>query len=158
MDMLSEEIRNEELRELLYVDDPVITAEDEGDLQRRVGEWQESFERGGLKVIVNKIEVFVSSREDRNRIVMEERRGLIIKQAEMFKCIGSTLSQEGGCKVDSRTKAVKGEWRGVTVVSDKKLSIKRKVKIYSTVIGPVLKYGSEIWALRRKEEINLERT
>ena len=42
MDVLSEEVRNEELWELLYTDDLVITAENEEDLQRRVGEWQES--------------------------------------------------------------------------------------------------------------------
>ncbi|XP_064121807.1 uncharacterized protein LOC135226297 [Macrobrachium nipponense] len=45
MDVLSEAIRNEELWELLYADDLVIIAENEEDLQRRVGEWHESLER-----------------------------------------------------------------------------------------------------------------
>ncbi|XP_064088417.1 uncharacterized protein LOC135202895 [Macrobrachium nipponense] len=49
MDVLSEEIRNEELCEFLYADHLVITAENEEDLQRRVGECQESLERGCLK-------------------------------------------------------------------------------------------------------------
>ncbi|XP_064077667.1 uncharacterized protein LOC135195339 [Macrobrachium nipponense] len=49
-----EEIRNEELWELLYADDLVITAENEEDLQRGVGEWEESLEGVGLKVNVNK--------------------------------------------------------------------------------------------------------
>ena len=39
MDVLSEEIRNKELWELLYADDLVITADSEKDLPRRVGEW-----------------------------------------------------------------------------------------------------------------------
>ncbi|XP_066956282.1 uncharacterized protein [Macrobrachium rosenbergii] len=105
MDVLSEEIRNEVLRELLYADDLVITAEDEEDLQRRV-----------------------------------ER---------------STLSQEEGCEaeVDSKITAALGKWRDVAgVVCDKKMPIKLKVKIYSTVIRPVLIYGSETQALRRKEK------
>ncbi|XP_066981060.1 uncharacterized protein [Macrobrachium rosenbergii] len=100
IDMLSEEIRNEVLWELLYSDDLLITAEDKEDLQRRDGEWQESLERGCLRV--NKTEALVSSREDRDRIVIQERRGSITKQMEKFKCFAPTLSQEGGCeaKVD----------------------------------------------------------
>ena len=46
MDVLSEEIRNEELWELLYAEDLVIIAENEEDLQRRIVEWQEALERG----------------------------------------------------------------------------------------------------------------
>ena len=161
MDVLSKEIRNEELWELLYADDLVITAENEDDLQRRVAEWQESLERGGLKVNVDKTEVMVSSKEGGDRIAIQENRGSVIKQVEKFKYLGSTLSQDGGCEtdVDSRIKAAWGKWREVAgVVCDKKMPVRLKVKIYSTVIRPVLMYGSETWALRRKEEAKLERT
>ena len=161
MDVLSREIRNEELWELLYADDLVITAENEVDLQRRVTEWQESLERGGLKMNVNKTEVMVSSKEGGDRIAIQDIRGSDIKQVEKFKYLGSTLSQEGGCEaeVESRIKAAWGKWREVSgVVCDKKMPVKLKVKIYITVIRPVLIYGSEAWALRRKEEAKLERT
>ncbi|XP_064120404.1 uncharacterized protein LOC135225073 [Macrobrachium nipponense] len=60
MNVLSEEIRNEELWELLCAD-LVITAKNEDDLKKRIGEWQESLEREGLKVNVYKTEVLVSS-------------------------------------------------------------------------------------------------
>ena len=161
MDVLSKEIRNEELWELLYADDLVITAESEEELQSRVTEWQESLERGGLKVNVEKTEVMVSSKEGGDRIAVQESRGSVIKQVEKFKYLGSTLSQEGGCEaeVESRIKAAWGKWREVSgVVCDKKMPVKLKVKIYITVIRPVLMYGSEVWALRRKEEAKLERT
>ena len=36
---------HEELRELLYANDLVITADSEEDLKRRVGEWQMALER-----------------------------------------------------------------------------------------------------------------
>ena len=75
--------------------------------------------------------------------------------------MGSTLNQEGGCEADveSRIKAVWGKWREVAgVVCDKKMPIRLKVKIYSTVVRPVLMYGSETWALRQKEESKLEGT
>ncbi|XP_068235809.1 uncharacterized protein [Palaemon carinicauda] len=63
MDVLSEEIRNEELWELLDEDDLVITSEKEVDFQRRVVEWQETFERRGLRVNMDKTEVIVTNKE-----------------------------------------------------------------------------------------------
>ena len=80
---------------------------------------------------------------------------------EKFKYLESTLSQGGGCEaeVESRIKAAWGKWREVSgVVCDRKMPIKLKIKIYNSVIRPVLMYGSETWALRRKEEAKLERT
>ena len=44
------------------------------------------------------------------------------------------------------------------VVLDKKMLLKLKIKIYKTIVRPVLLYGAETWALRRKEEGLLERT
>ena len=161
MDVLSEGIRNDELWELLYADDLVITADSEEELQRRVEDWQESLERGGLKVNVDKTEVMVNSKEGRDRIVIQEVRGSELKQVEKFKYLGSTLDHTGGCEADveNRIKAAWAKWKEVSgVVCDRKMPRKVKVKIYCTVIRPVLMYGSETWALRRKEESKLERT
>ena len=115
MDVLREEIRNEELWELLYADDLAITAENEEDLQRRVGEWQESLEQGGLKVNVNKTEVMASSKEGGDRVAIQDNSGAILKQVEKFKYLGSTLGQEGECEteVESRIRASWGKWREV---------------------------------------------
>ena len=44
------------------------------------------------------------------------------------------------------------------VILDKKMPLKLKLKIYKTIIRPVLLYGGETWALRKKEEQLLERT
>ena len=122
-----------------------------------------SLERGGggLRVNMDKTEVMVSSKKGRDRLAIQDSRGSIIKEVEKFRYLGSTLNQEGGCEADveSRIKAAWGKWREVAgVVCDKKMPIRLKVKIYSTVVRPVLMYGSETWALRQKEEAKLERT
>ncbi|XP_068204731.1 uncharacterized protein [Palaemon carinicauda] len=107
MDVGNEEIRNEELWELLYANDLAITAENEEDIQRRVEEWQETLERGGLIVTADKIESMLGNRESRDRIAMHESRGLILKQVEPFRYFGSTISQEGEfeAEVENRIKA-----------------------------------------------------
>ena len=52
-----------------------------------------------------------------------------------------------------------GKWREQSgVTSDKKMPRKLKIKLYMTVIRPVLLYGAECWTVRRKEEQILEKT
>ncbi|XP_047498499.1 uncharacterized protein LOC125045338 [Penaeus chinensis] len=72
-----------------------------------------------------------------------------------------TAAREGGCEtaVKDRVKAALAKWRKVSaVMCDKKLPAKLKSKMYKTVIRPVLLYGAETWALRKKEESLLQRT
>ena len=50
-------------------------------------------------------------------------------------------------------------WRDLSgVIYDKKIPIKLKVKLYTTIVRPALLYGSETWVVRRKEEQMLEKT
>ena len=48
--------------------------------------------------------------------------------------------------------------RPTGVISDKKIPRKLKIKLYMTVIRPVLLYGAECWTVRKKEEQILEKT
>ena len=58
-----------------------------------------------------------------------------------------------------RVKVVWQKWREVSgVILDKKIPLKLRMKIYKTVLRPVLLYGAETWALRKKEEDILDRT
>ncbi|XP_068229663.1 uncharacterized protein [Palaemon carinicauda] len=74
MAVSSEDIRNEEFWGLLYADDLVITTENEEDLQRRVVEWQETLERGGLRVHVDETEGMVSSKKCKDWTAICESR------------------------------------------------------------------------------------
>ena len=58
-------VEKDKLWELLYIDDLEILAETEGELQRRVVEWQEALERKGFKVNAKKTEVTACTREVR---------------------------------------------------------------------------------------------
>ena len=45
-----------------------------------------------------------------------------------------------------------------SVIYDKKMTLKLRAKIYTAVVRLVLLYGAEAWALRKKEQSQLERT
>ena len=78
-----------------------------------------------------------------------------------FKYLGVPVSEEGGSEeaVRARVSAAWGKWRDLSgVISDKKMPRKLKMKLYMTVIRPVLLYGGECWTVRKKEEEILEKT
>ena len=48
------------------------------------------------------------------------------------------------------------KWKQLTgVLCDKKVTIKRKDKVYKTVIKPTMTYGAECWVVRKKDENRL---
>ena len=72
-----------------------------------------------------------------------------------FKYLGVTISEEGGSEkaVRARVSAAWGKWRDLSgVISDKTMPRKLKIKLYMTVIRPVLLYGAESWTVRKNEE------
>ena len=78
-----------------------------------------------------------------------------------FKYLGVTISKESGSEkaVKARVSAAWGKWRDLSgVISDKKMPRKLKIKLYMTVVRPVLLYGAECWTVRKKEEQILEKT
>ena len=146
--------------ELLYADDLAIIAETEEELQRKWLGWQTSMASQGLKVNTGKTEVLVSSRE-RKQVNIVDSRGASLKQVQAFKYLGLVLNERGGSEaaVKARVTAAWNKWREMSgVVGDRRMPRKLKVKIYMTVIRPVLMYGAEVWTVRKKEERLLETT
>ena len=88
-------------------------------------------------------------------------QGTSLRQVNKFKYLGVTISEEGGSEeaVRARVSAAWGKWRDLSgVICDKKMPRKLKIKLYMTVIRPVLLYGAECWTVRKKEEQILEKT
>ena len=161
MDTLTEEVRTKTLWELIFADDIALVACTEEELQEKVQKWQRNLSRGGLKMSVEKSEVLVSERGGKSEVKIKENKGKELRQVEHFKYLGSEIEAEGGVlgAVKQRVKAAWAKWREVTgVICDRKIPRKLKCRIYKTVVRPVLLYGGECWAVRKKEEELLRRT
>ena len=105
--------------------------------------------------------MMVSSRRGTKGKNIKDSQGTSLRQVNKFKYIGVTISEEGGSEeaVRARVTAAWGKWRDISgVISDKNMPRKLKIKLYMTVIRPVLLYGAECWTVRKKEEQILEKT
>ena len=160
MDTISKEFRGRLPWELLFADDLVIIAESKEELQEKWLRWQRGMASQGLKVNTGKTEVLVSSR-DRKEVHIVDSSNTRLNQVEQFKYLGVVVNETGGSEeaVGARISAAWNNWREVSrVVGDKKMPRGLKVKIYETIVRPVMTYGAELWVIRKKEERLLETT
>ena len=95
LDVISEEFRRGLSRELLLADDLTVATYTEEEMQRRWLDWQIAMESKGLKVNIGKTEVMVSSRR-RTKANIKDSQGTSLRQVNKFKCLGVTISEEGG--------------------------------------------------------------
>ena len=79
----------------------------------------------------------------------------------LFKYLGAMLCEGGGSSrdVQERVKAGWRKWGEVSaVMNDKRMGMRLKAKVYRLVVQPVLTYGTECWALNKRDEKRLEVT
>lgn len=91
MDILSEAIGYEDISELLYVDDLVVVARSEEELKRRMLEWQECLEKGGLRVNVGKTRTMIASKGGGEQTAIVDTHGRQPRQVDSFKYHGTMV-------------------------------------------------------------------
>ena len=75
-----------------------------------------------------------------------------------FKYVGSLFKSEGGSQADVNNRIRIGwmKWKEVSgVICDRKMSVELKYKVLKTIIRPTMTYGSECWAVKKKDENKL---
>ena len=75
-----------------------------------------------------------------------------------FKYLGSLFTSEGGSQADVNNRIRIGwmKWKEVSgVMCDRKMPVELKDKVFKTIIRPAMTYGSECWAIKKKDENQL---
>ncbi|KFD62148.1 hypothetical protein M514_25633 [Trichuris suis] len=137
-----------------YADDVVLMAESRQELEEKVIAWKNHLALYGLKLNLRKTEYMEFGSQTPGTISVQEP----LTKALAFKYLGSYLTSEGGVTTDVSTKMQTAwqKWKTLTgVLCDKKLPRKVKSKVYRTVIRPAVLYGSECWAITKKDEQRL---
>jgi hypothetical protein len=82
-----------------------------------------------------------------------------IERVEEFKYLGTTLTNQNSiqAEIESRLKLGNACYYSVqNLLSSRLLSKNLKIKIYRTIILPVVFYGREAWSLTLREERRLK--
>ena len=75
-----------------------------------------------------------------------------------MKYIGSIFTSEGGSQADVNNRIIIGwmKWKEVSgVMCDRKMPVKLKDEVFKTIIRLAMAYGSECWAVKKKDENKL---
>jgi len=151
MDVLAEDINEDSPWAMLFANDLVLCDSNRERLERRLEIWREKIEAAGLK-IGRKKTAAVGNQEN---IGMKKYGSQVIEslpKCSKFKCLGTTIHQEGGCRreVGLRISKAWNKWRELSgVLCDKKMPTKLKVLIYKIAIRPTLLYGNETWPITK---------
>jgi hypothetical protein len=81
-----------------------------------------------------------------------------IERVEEFKYLGTTLTNQNSIQQENKCRLKSGNacyYSLQNLLSSSLLSITLKIKIYRTIILPVVLYGCETWSLTLREERRL---
>ena len=156
MDVLTENIEKDPPWAMMFADDLVLCAMTREEMEEDLETWRVVFERHGLKISRTKTEYLSSPTNDTETIVK-------IVDAELptvtsFKYLGSIFTSEGGSQADVNNRIRIGwmKWKEVSgVMCDRKMPEKLIDKVFKTIIRPAMTYGSECWAVKKKDENKL---
>ena len=152
MDRLTDEVRREPMRTMLFVDDIVICEETREEMEQRIECWRYALVRRGMKVSWSKTQYLcINGGYDNKKVKMEDTK---VPRVKEFKYLGSTVQESISCEreVKKRVQAEWNGWRKVSgVICDRRLPARVKGKVYSSVVRPAMVYGLETVAVTKKQ-------
>lgn len=151
MDKCMREIGVEEEEEtvvMAYADDIALVARDRETLQNVLIRWEEGLRRKGLRMNLRKTVVMKIAREGENLNI--EINGEKIEEVGSFKYLGVTVNSNGTMEGEIEER-IRSYSRGVgqlyPLLRNRHVTRQVKTLIYTTILRPVLLFGSESWTL-----------
>uniref|UniRef100_A0A8D8QNX5 Craniofacial development protein 2 n=1 Tax=Cacopsylla melanoneura TaxID=428564 RepID=A0A8D8QNX5_9HEMI len=144
-----------------YADDIALISRSKNRLVELYKELESNAKKLGL--IINESKTMfmkVSASEDKRVIEDLEIDGKTFKGVEQFKYLGEIVNNAG--KTSSAIKdrlnlGNKAYFANQTLIKSKLITRNTKMKIYKTLIRPVITYGSESWTLTKEDQERIRR-
>ncbi|VVC44605.1 Reverse transcriptase domain [Cinara cedri] len=114
-------------------------------------------EKVGLRVNEEKTKYMVVSRRNGNQVQEEfiEVEEYKFKRVDQFKYLGSIITQDNDIKteISTRLQSANKCFFGLSkIFRSRAISKNLKVRMYLTLLRPIVLYGAETWPLRKTEE------
>ena len=83
----------------------------------------------------------------------------VLKKVNSFKYLGSTMSKDGDLEEEVE-KRIQGGWRNWKrmsgVLCHRRISARKKGKVYKVAVRPAMTYGSETWNIKKSQEKKMD--
>lgn len=146
------------INELLYADDLVLIARRKKDIESRLEKWREILEKYNLKINTHKTEVISIARKPEDTDITLD--GNEIQGKRNIKYLGARIDEKGDIEIEISSRisnTMRVYWALYQVCFNKKELTKRtKVKIYETILAPILMYGCESWVLSERMKSRIQ--
>ena len=150
-----EEVGNSKINDLSYADDVDLIAETAGDVDILATNLKEMAGKVGLEINENKTKLLKLTKGDDMRGAKLPIAGMDIEYVQQFKYLGSIITSKTEIKteVEARINAAnKCYYSLLNILKKRSISRKTKVRIYTTIIRPIVLYGCEAWPLNKTLE------
>lgn len=144
------------LEDLDFADDIALLSSKISDLKEKTGRLAEEAARVGLKLNARKCKTlrtgFAHSSED---VVVN---GEEVEDVEEFVYLGATVNKEGGGSRDitNRLQKARGAFQRLGKVwATRGIGRRTKIRLFKTLVRPVLLYGCETWKIIKADERKL---
>lgn len=143
---------------LMYADDMVLLAEDEGSMRSMLGRLEEYLDRKGLEVNTEKTKV-MRFRKGGGRMsrVRWLWKGKELKEVKEYKYLGYKLQRNGGqeAQVRNRVEKAAAVMEQVWGIGKKIFGRdwRRRIWLFNRLVWTAARYGVEIWGWKEREKL-----
>jgi len=136
---------------LRYVDDIILLATSESELQELLDRLDRVSPKYSLLINVDKTKVIASDGIACRILIQNE----LLEQVDTFPYFGSLVTEDRECTTEFRTKINRGQAIGASlqkIWKSNSMPISTKIQLMKALLWPVSTYGCESWTLRKNEE------
>ncbi|KAJ8333487.1 hypothetical protein SKAU_G00414950 [Synaphobranchus kaupii] len=121
-------------------------------IQDKTSRMEEEAKRVGLKINLEKTEGMRINARNQEKITIG---GQEVKEVDKFTYLGATVCKEGGGMKDLRNRLSKARGTFVRlkkIWSSSSISRRTKMRLYKTLVVPVMLYGCETWKMNKGDD------
>lgn len=151
-------LKRVEIAEGVFVDDVVLLAGNERQLQVNLDIWKKTMEEEGMNINADKTKILVIGEQNIDTEIKVDN--VKIEQVKEYKYLGILLDETGKqeAEINERVgKTIKLYYAmNQKFINKREISKQTKVKVFNTVYRPVLTYGCESWALTNRQRSKIQ--
>ena len=144
------------LEDLDFADDIALMSSCYTHMQTKTRQLNQFAARTGLRINKNKTQILRINSKCENRILIDDQE---LKEVDKYNYLGANVSKQGGggddivnriCKARVSFMKLKQIW------SSNIYTLRSKLRLFNTLVKPVLLYGSETWKINEGDNRKLD--